>query len=133
MQIIVTKLVMQLYKVQLKSMYNYNQTIFVAPKICICVLKCIDRLVYKTVRWLMCVYKHAYTHVHTVYMPGDMLYICDPPRQNGTLLENNGRAFYWIGYVDRADLDGNIDTSILFIVTLFPEIHLFEGRQCKIY
>ena len=22
--------------------------------------------------------------------------ICDPPRQNETLLENNGRAFYWI-------------------------------------
>ena len=28
----------------------------------------------------------------------------------------------FIGYLDRADSDGNNDTSILFIVTLFPEM-----------
>ena len=39
----------------------------------------------------------------------------------------------FIGYLDRADSDGNNDTSILFIVALFPEIHLFEGQKCKMY
>ena len=39
----------------------------------------------------------------------------------------------FIGYLDRADSDENNDTSIFFIVTLFPEIHLFEGRKCKMY
>ena len=31
-----------------------------------------------------------------------------------------------IFYLGRADSDGKNDASILFIVTLFPDIHLFE-------
>ena len=38
----------------------------------------------------------------------------------------------FIGYLYRTHTpDGNNDTSILFVVTLFPEIHLFESRKCK--
>ena len=39
----------------------------------------------------------------------------------------------FIAYLDRADSDGSNDTSMLLIVTLFPEIHLFECRKCKMY
>ena len=39
----------------------------------------------------------------------------------------------FIAYLDRADSDGNNDTSILLIVTLFPDTHLFECRKCKMY
>ena len=39
----------------------------------------------------------------------------------------------FIAYLDRADSDGNYDTSMVLIVTLFPEIHLFECQKCKMY
>ena len=42
-------------------------------------------------------------------------------------------AVCFIEYLDGAGSDGGNDTSILLIATLFPEIHLFEGRICKIY
>ena len=39
----------------------------------------------------------------------------------------------FIAYLDRADSDGYNDSSMLLIVTLFPEIHVFECRKCKMY
>ena len=39
----------------------------------------------------------------------------------------------FIAYLDRADSAGNNDTSIILVVTLFPEIHLLECRKCKMY
>ena len=39
---------------------------------------------------------------------------------------------HFLAYLDRADSDGNNDTSVLLIVNLFPEIYLFECRKCKI-
>ena len=38
-----------------------------------------------------------------------------------------------IGYLDRADSDGNNNASILFIVALFPKIHLFECQKGEMY